>query len=399
MLRSALFRRLASLACVFVLFISILPTAFGEEDPEVSLFGDEVKQELDAEDLAQWEQWETEDANAAADAAGEEEAISLDELDAEHAQIFDQLQDGDTATIDATQLEANPDLPDNFFNILLLGVDSRTNNNKTGLSDVIMILSLNKETGEIKLSSIARDTAVVLPGFKNVYRINVAYKFGSDTEEEQAQDGGPKLAMRTVNRNFQMNVENFVAINFFGLAAIIDGLGGVDIELTKAEANRINYELRKEPLDKVKRQKVKGVAGTHHLDGMQAVTYARLRGIDNDFVRTSRQRNLLEILLNKVMQDMDLNKMMDLMSSVIPYVYTNLTAGQMFEIGTSMLQSGLMDKAAQGTSLVEQFRIPMDKTFGYKTINGASLVYMNSSNFKENVEALHEFIYGQSYYK
>ena len=252
---------------------------------------------------------------------------------------------------------------------------------------------------KIKLSSIARDTAVVVPGFKNIYRINVAYKFGSDTEAEQAQDGGPKQAMRTVNRNFQMNVENFVTINFFGLAAIIDGLGGVDIELTKAEANRINYELRKEPLDKVKRQKVEGVAGVHHLDGMQAVTYARLRGIDNDFVRTSRQRNLLEILLKKVMQGMDLNKMMDLMSSVLPYVYTNLTAGQMFDIGTSMLQSGLMDKAAQGTSLVEQFRVPMDKTFSYKTINGASLVYMNSSNFKANVEALQEFIYGQSFYK
>ena len=105
MLRSALLKRLACLACVFVLFLTTLPAALAESDPEVSLFGDEVKQNLDAEDLAQWQQWEQEDANAATDAAGEEQAVTLDELDAEHAQIFDQLQDGDTATIAPSQLE------------------------------------------------------------------------------------------------------------------------------------------------------------------------------------------------------------------------------------------------------------------------------------------------------
>ncbi len=386
-------KRLASLFCAFVLLVAIVPAAHGEEDPEVSFFGDEVKKELDAEDLAQWEQWEAEESTGTTEDA--EASIDLAELDAEHAQMLTDLGEGDIADIDLSELEANPDLPDTYVNILLLGVDSRTDVTNTGLSDVVMILSINKETGEIKLSSIARDTAVTVPGYKNAYRMNVAYAFGSRKEE----DGGPKLAMRTVNRNFQMNVERFIAINFFGLTAIINSLGGVDIELTKAEANRINYELRKEPLDDVKRDKVKGEAGVHHLDGMQAVTYARLRGIDNDFVRTFRQRNLLEILLKNVMQDMDINRMMDLLTAVLPYVYTNISVGEMFELGTTVLQSNLSQMVAAGEPLIAQHRVPMDKTYGYKDINGASLVYMNPKNFKTNVEALQEFIYGQSYYK
>jgi polyisoprenyl-teichoic acid--peptidoglycan teichoic acid transferase len=386
-------KRLASLFCAFVLLLTIMPAALGENDPEVSFIGDDIKKELDAEDLAQWEQWDKEDATAPQ--ADAEASIAPEELDAEHQKMLSDLGEGDIANIDLSVLEANPDLPGDYVNILLLGVDSRTNVLNTGLSDVIMILSINKTTGEIKLSSIARDTCVAVPGYKNAYRINVAYAFGSRKEE----NGGPKLAMRTVNRNFQMNVERFVAINFFGLAAIIDSLGGVDIELTKAEANRINYELRKEPLDDVKRAKVEGVAGMHHLDGMQAVTYARLRKIDSDFMRTARQRKLLEVLLNQVMQNMDMNRMMDLLNAVLPYVYTNISVGEMFELGTTVLKSDLAQKVAAGEPLIEQHRVPMDKTFGYKDVNGASLVYMNDKNFKTNVEALQEFIYGQSYYK
>ncbi len=380
--------------CLMLCLASLSTAALSEEDPEVSLFGNEIKTGLDEEDLAQWEQWEAEDA-ANAEGADMEAAIDPGELDEDIAQQLNGIDESERADIDPTTLETNVKLPDDYFNILLLGVDARNDVKDTGLSDVVMILSIHKETGEIKLASIARDTAVTVPGYKNMYRINVAYKFGG----KDGEDGGPKLSMRTVNRNFQMNIDHFVTINFFGLAAIIDSLGGVDIELTKAEANRINYELRKEPLDKVDRQKVKGVEGVHHLDGMQAVAFARIRGLDNDFVRTARQRKLLQALLNLVMQDMNLDKMMDLMTAVLPYVYTNLTASEIFELGSTVLASDLMDKAKAGETLFTEHRLPMDHTFGYKTINGASLVYMNGKNLKKNIDALHEFIYGQSYYE
>ena len=380
--------------CLMLCLASLSTAALSEEDPEVSLFGNEIKTGLDEEDLAQWEQWEAEDA-ANAEGADMEAAIDPGELDEDIAQQLNGIDESERADIDPTMLETNVKLPDDYFNILLLGVDARNDVKDTGLSDVVMILSIHKETGEIKLASIARDTAVTVPGYKNMYRINVAYKFGG----KDGEDGGPKLSMRTVNRNFQMNIDHFVTINFFGLAAIIDSLGGVDIELTKAEANRINYELRKEPLDKVDRQKVKGVEGVHHLDGMQAVAFARIRGLDNDFVRTARQRKLLQALLNLVMQDMNLDKMMDLMTAVLPYVYTNLTASEIFELGSTVLASDLMDKAKAGETLFTEHRLPMDHTFGYKMINGASLVYMNGKNLKKNIDALHEFIYGQSYYE
>lgn len=114
-----------------------------------------------------------------------------------------------------------------------------------------------------------------VPGYKSKKRLNTAFKFGS-------KDGdiakGAELAMKTVNRNFQMNIERYVVVNIHGLADIIEALGGVDMELTKGEAQAINYELHvKEPMDDVQRDKLEVADGVQHLDGMEAVTYGRIR--------------------------------------------------------------------------------------------------------------------------
>lgn len=378
--------------CLFLCLALLVPSlAFArEEDEEVTLFGELVKEGLDEEDLAQWEEWEEQDSKQESTEKTEQEAVEM--LAAAESNLAD---------IDPGDLEINPNLPDDYVNILLLGIDSRQDVTDIGLSDVVMICSIHKETGEIKLTSILRDTCVTIPGYKNMNRINVAYKFGGmNGQKEGVKDAGPKLAMRTVNHNFDMNIQYFVTVNFFGLAAIIDSLGGVDIELTKGEANRINYELRKEPLDKVKREKVQGVAGVHHLDGMQAVTYARLRHAssdDNDFNRTARQRNLMEVLLKQVAAGLTFADMVDLMTAALPYVYTNLPAFEMLELGMAVLGSGVMEKAANGEAVLSQHRIPMDKCYGYKDVNGASMVWMNEKNFKLNKESIHKFIYGQYY--
>lgn len=381
------FKRLLSLLLCLALMAPCLALAEDAADEEIH-FEDVELYDLDDEEQALWEQWAQDEATAAAGEDKEAEALAL----------LAELDEASLAAIDPSELDINPNLPDDWFNILLLGVDARQDVTDIGLSDVIMICSVHRETGEIKLTSIARDTCVTLPGYKNMNRINTAYKFGGMAGEKSGEkDAGPKLAMRTVNYNFDMNIEYFVTVNFFGLAAIIDSLGGVDIELTKAEANRINYELRKEPLDHVKRTKVEGKAGVHHLDGMQAVTFARIRGIDNDFVRTSRQRKLLEVLLKQVVQDMDAVKMVNLMETALPYVYTNLSASDMFELGVTVLASGIGQKAANGEDVLSQHRIPMDKCFGYKDVNGASMVWMNEKNFKLNKDSIHKFIYGEVY--
>ena len=376
-----LFKRILSLIAVLTLLIA--PASLATEDEEYVL-GDLLFDLLDEEDRAEWETWES-------------EVLEEGQTDEDAYAHLERMEDH-SVSIDPNELDKNPSLPDDPLNILLLGVDARKDVTDIGLADVVMICSISRSTGEIKLTSIARDTCVTLPGYRNQNRLNTAYKFGGmDGAERDLVDGGPKLAMRTVNYNFDMNIEYFVTINFFGLAAIIESLGGVDIELTKQEANRINYELRKEPVDKVQREPVEGRAGMHHLDGMQAVTFARIRGLDNDLVRTSRQRKLIEVLLSQVSVGMNLATMANLMETALPYVYTNLPTNTIFELGSAVLASGVGDRASAGESLLMQHRVPMDKCFGYKDINGSSMIYLNDRNLKLNKDSIHKFIYGDVY--
>ena len=345
-------------------------------------------EDLTPEEQALWEDWDEEadgDGNTKAENAGEmtpeeEEALAELEIAMNDSQPMDE--------VDLSNLEPHEDLPDNVVNILLLGVDNRSTDLERGLSDAVIICSINKDTGAIKLTSIARDTAVIVPGFKSKNRINVAYK-----------RGGPELSMKTVNRNFQMNIHNYVVVNIHGLADIIDALGGVDMEMTKREAGRINYELRKEPMDKVKRTKVEAKDGVQHLDGMQAVTFARIRGIDSDLERTRRQRHLLETLLTTVSKDMDIAKFMHLVETAMPHGDTNLTPVELIELGAAVLKGESMANVMSGSAGMEQLRIPIDKKFGYREFGGASLIYLSEKNLKLSIETIHEFIYGESFFK
>ena len=331
----------------------------------------------------------------AINAAGEEiEGFEIPEELMATVEILDAEIDD---TVDVGSLELNENLPDNVVNILLIGIDSRSESldesNQHG--DVQIIVAINKDTGEIKLTSILRDLYVTIPGYKSKNRINVAY-----------QRGGGELAMRTINHNFEMNIEHYVVINFFGLASIIDSLGGLDIELTKQEAGAINAYIKKHPPvydnqdDDYERVPLEKKNGVQHLDGIQAVMYARLRSIDNDFARSARQRNLLELLLKKVTQGgMDFNKLFGLLETCLPYAKTNMSLSDLGNLAMVVLQSGLLDRVNSGAPLLEQNRIPMDGTWKYdETSSGASVVaFRTSKRLQENIEALHEFVYGDYY--
>ena len=341
------------------------------------------------------EEAEAEEETADVDEETEEEDDGEFIIDDETQAAIDALQQDmevDTTT-DADALDLNTNLPDNVINILLIGIDTRDTSLTSGLQqgDVQIILSINKDTGAIKLTSLLRDMYVTIPGYKNKNRINVSYA-----------RGGGQLAMRTVNKNFEMNIQSYVTINFYGLASIIDAIGGIDIDLTKKEASAINTYLKKHPpkydnTDGSSRVALEKVDGVQHLDGVQAVMYARLRKIDNDFGRTARQRHLLELLLEKVMQDMTLDKMMTLIETCVPYVSTNMNPSTMVELGMTVLNSGIISRAQAGETLLEQHRVPMDGCYSYKDINGASVIYLSTNNLKKNVQSIHEFIYGQYY--
>jgi len=329
----------------------------------------------------------------AIDENGEEiEGFDVPEELKETVEILDAEIDD---TVDPGVLELNKNLPDNVVNILLIGIDSRSaeldESNQHG--DVMIVVSINKDDGTIKLTSILRDLYVTIPGYKSKNRINVAYK-----------RGGGELAMRTVNHNFELNVEHYIVINFYGLASIIDSLGGIDIELTKQEAGAINAYIKKNPPkydnqgDDYERIPLEKVSGVQHLDGIQAVMYARLRSIDNDFARTARQRNLLELLLKHVTKGgMDFDKLFNLLETCLPYARTNMSLNDLGSLAMLVLQSGLLERAEAGEPLLEQNRIPLDDTWKYdETDSGASVVaFRTDKRLRQNIEKLHIFIYGE----
>ena len=364
----------------------LLPGAALAEDEEISIL--DVVEEVNLDEGEK-------PAEDAEDAEGGEELFISDEVQ-EAMEAVENLEADIDDSINPDDLELNPNLPDNVVNILLVGVDTRSTSLDDGLQhgDVQIILSINKDTGSVKLTSILRDLYVTIPGYKSKNRINVAYA-----------RGGGALAMRTINHTFEMNIEHYVTINFYGLASIIDAIGGVDVDLTKAEAKAINTYLKKHPpkydnQDKeYERVPLEAVAGVQHLDGVQAVMYARTRSVDNDFGRTARQRHLLDLLLRKIMQDMTVDKFMTLMETSLPYVQTNVNASTMLNLGLSVLNSDIISRAQAGESLLEQMRIPMDETWKYDQTDGGSsvVVFRTVARREENVQALHEFIYGQYY--
>ena len=383
-----------------VLCLMLLPVYALAEDEEVSL-EDFVAPELTAEELAQWMEWAEEDyseeetsdatAESAAELTAEEEAfmaelaLTINDENADHE-------------VDLSNLEINEDLPDHVINILLMGVDNRSVELETGRADANIICSINTETGAITLTSIARDTAVSVPGYKTNRRMNTAFKFGS-------KDGditkGAELGMKTVNRNFGMNISRYVIVNIHGLADIIQSIGGVDMELTRAEASAINYELfDKEPMDSNEgRQRLELKDGVQHLDGMQAVTYGRIRNLkgQNDLNRNGRQRVLLETLLKTVLADMDIMKLMTLIQTALPYGYTNLTLDEMVTLGMAVLSGDAMKNLSEGGEILQQFGIPMEKQYGYRKFGNDSLIYISEKRMKTTLETLHMMVYGETF--
>ncbi|MBQ3156794.1 MAG: LCP family protein [Clostridia bacterium] len=381
-----LFKRALSALLLVCLLLPVCVTA--EEDP----FGDTIV------------------IDTAEAQSGEEEFYIPD--DEEMAKDIEILDDERDESVDPNKLDLNENLPDHIVNILLVGIDGRTEDmdskNSTQHGDVQIVVSINKKDGSIKLTSIMRDLYVKIPGYKSKNRINAAYS-----------KGGGQLAMRTVNNLLQLNIQHYVTINFYGLASIIDSLGGIDIDLTAKEAKAINdyinKNLKKSGYDNqdkdYERQPLKREDGVQHLDGIQAVMYARLRsnaGGDGDFTRTARQRHLLELLLKKVLQDgLNPRNLINLLATCLPYAKTNMSLKDLGALATGVLNSGIVDRMNSGEALLEQFRVPMGEygnkevkpTWRYtETSGGASVISFLTASMngqQVNTEAVHNFIYGE----
>jgi LCP family protein required for cell wall assembly len=248
------------------------------------------------------------------------------------AYFVSMLQKIDYESMDETEAGINEDLDENtletlegYTNIALFGLDNRSSNNyDTGNSDVIMIASINNKTKEVKLVSVYRDTYLAV-GNGRYAKCNSAYA-----------SGGAKQAVQMLNSNLDLDIKEYVCVDWAAMVEVIDDLGGLDLEITQAEMNQINKY--KKDVDKVTGKSTPDVTeyGLVHLDGTQATTYARIRKLSgDDFKRASRQRIVLQAILDKAKKS-DIGTLTSIINSVVDDISTTLSIGEMLSLAKSV---------------------------------------------------------------
>lgn len=269
-------------------------------------------------------------------------------------------------------------------NIALFGIDSRKVGSFKGLSDSIMILSLNNKTGKIKLISVMRDSLVEIPG-KGHHKINSAYSMG-----------GPALAIKTLNQNFGLDIKEYATVNFYGMAEIVDAVGGIEIDVKEAEINArkgLNSNIR----EQCKHMKVSADkylvknSGKQILNGVQAVAWARIRSVStdvsgqaNDYGRTDRQRYVMEQLLNSV-KGLDLTKYPALAKKIVKHMETSLHFdNELIPLVMNMFSKNIT---------FEQTRIPQNKFVISDRYNISYLGWTVYYNLEYATDVIHAFIY------
>jgi len=256
-----------------------------------------------------------------------------------------------------------------YINVALFGLDKRSENEKAR-SDSIIIANINFEEKKINVVSILRDTLVDIEGHGSE-KLNHAYAYG-----------GAPLALKTINSNFDLNIEKYVAVDFFSLAKAIDIIGGVDIELKDYEGNQINNNLVEinniEGLPKGT-DYIKGY-GLKTLNGRQAVAYSRIRKEGNgDYERTQRQRKVLMQLISKV-QGQTSEKKFETGMEIMGQVSTNLSMEYIKNIASRILYDDEFR--------INQYRVPQDGTFKSEISNG---MWVINADMDENIKLLHSY--------
>ena len=267
-------------------------------------------------------------------------------------------------TRDAVKAMANPPV-----NLALFAVDRRQDGDKAN-SDVIMVISVDQQSGKIKMSSIMRDTYVNIPGH-GMDKINAAYALG-----------GPQLAIKTINRNFDLDIKDYVNVDFYSAAKIVDALGGVEVNVKQPELSYLNNYLNEVAIyEKVPAVPVKN-AGLQTLSGRQAVAYTRIRGVGNgDYERTERQRSVLVALFNK-MKASGPDLFPVFASQVLPNLETSMAPMSLMTFGSGILSSK--------SKVIDQARFPLDGASAGKRINN---IWYLTADLKATTTSIHNFIY------
>ncbi len=246
--------------------------------------------------------------------------------------------------------EIAPLMDDDLLNILLVGQDRRPGQGRQR-SDSMILCSINAKTKKISMISFLRDLYVQIPGYTD-NRLNAAYVFG-----------GFPLLKDTLKTNFGVSVDGCFEVDFNGFTALIDEIGGVDINLTAAEAKVVGGGTKE---------------GDNHLNGELALKYARIRKIDSDFQRTNRQRKVLLACYDKV-KFLGLTDLVGLLDQALPNLTTDLTNTQIYAIASKMF--GLFGKAEVNT-----YYIPPDGTYSNVYIRGMAVLYPDLKAIRDILE-------------
>lgn len=251
---------------------------------------------------------------------------------------------------------------DEVTNILLIGVDRR-DADESSRSDTMMLLSIDRANKKIKLTSFMRDMWVDIPG-KGYSKINSSCMWG-----------GPKLVMDTIEYNFNVDIDDYMLVDFDMFTKIVDGLGGVQVEVTEKEAAYFGSGKKYAPPMKIE-------SGNTLLNGEEALWYCRIRYLDDDFHRTERQRKVISAIINKAKETKP-KELIEISKDVMPYVETSIPQNELMKLGLGALFSYIHYD-------IEQQQIPASKTWEYGSKNGMDVILID---VEENKNILYDFIY------
>lgn len=266
-------------------------------------------------------------------------------------------------------------LDDNITNILIIGSDGRTSKER-GRSDAMMIATIDEKHKSLKLTSLARDTYVKIPG-RGYEKLNHAYSYG-----------GAKLLTKTIEENFKIGISHYVNINFTSFIDIIDSLGGVSLDIHSSELKELNKyipECYEASSSKKKKMELVEKPGRQVLNGYQALSYSRIRKNDDAFQRDSRQRIVIQSILNEV-STMSFGEATKVAKSVFPYVKTNIKPMEMMKYIGKVLKIGNFE--------IKQLAFPIAEYSKGGILKGKGWVLQFNS--KKCLPILFDFIFEES---
>ena len=257
-----------------------------------------------------------------------------------------------------------------YTNVALFGIDSRDTGSfgSGNHSDALMIASINNKSGDIKIVSVYRDTYLNLSDDK-YSKCTEGYFYG-----------GPQQAIAMLNMNLDLDITKYVSVDFAALVTTIDLLGGLDIDLTAEEIFHLNnYTVETSEVTGVTTEKLPEVDGTYHLDGVQTVSYTRIRyTAGDDFKRTERQRLVIQKIADKA-KTASLTTLNNIIDKVLGHINSNFSPAEILGLATDILKYDIVDNTG----------FPFDKTSTH--VNKKDVVV--PVTLESNVKQLYEYLF------